>query len=285
MIFNGNLIGMNLFSEAYILPISRPYQRLTFFENTIINNVWVMNRILTEEELNNIKIENSPQFNEDTIGIARFNDLNMGNIEGENDGEISKWLVMRKESKEATYKVLASLSPNITKYVDYTEETGKTYNYKIVPVFADKRGKDLFVDRITADFSSYYLIDPVDGKTFIFNLNAESGEISNQTDVTFYDNFTKYQGVIQGKQNFIKGSISAIIAENDDYSNGLNQSIYYLKEFREFVNNGRPKLFKLAKGGVYKVALTNLREGVLDEGIEDLPYTVSVDYTEIGEVD
>jgi hypothetical protein len=285
MIFNGNLIGLNILHESFIEAIAREYKRITFFENTVVNNVWIKNRVLTEEELNDIKIDTIPSWDNETIFISRFNDnLDGGNIEGA-FGSISKWLVMRKESRETVYKLLASLPPNITNYTDYTMESSKIFDYKIQPVFTEKRGKDLFVDRIEADFSNYYLIDPFDGKTFIFDLNVDSGEITNQTDVTFYDNFTKYQGVIQGKQNFIKGSISAIIAENEDYNDGVNQSIYFLKEFREFVNNGRPKLFKLAKGGVYKVALTNLRDAILDEGIKGLPYKVSVDYTEIGEVD
>jgi len=284
MIFNGNLLGMNLFSESYMFPLPREYKRLTLFENTVINNIWIKNKILSEEELAEIKIENIPQFDEQTIGIARFFDtLDLGNIEY-GGGAITSWLVMRKESKENIYKILKELPPSVTHYEDYTESSSKIYDYKIVPVFNEIRGKDLFVDRITADFDNYYLIDPIDGKTFMFYLNVENGEISNQTDVTFYDNFTKYQGVIQGKQDFIKGSIGAIIAENDDYYDGVNQSIYFLQEFRAFVNNGRPKLFKLAKGGCYKVNLTNLREGILDEGIKGLPYKVTVDFTEIGEV-
>jgi hypothetical protein len=281
MFFNTTFMGMAIFQDATVYPLPRIYKQIRFFSDTIINNVWIRSEVLTDEEVSKITVDMIPQWNSSTVALSRFNNsLNAGNIE---EGTIISWIVERKEKSQTIYNKLAEVDASEKSYVSYTTQSNKEYDHKVTPVFSDKIGRELLSDRVLADYNDYYLIDPYDGKTFMFYLNVEGGDLNNNTNDSFQDNFTEYQTVTTGTQDYMTGSISAIITK-EILIDGIDQGVDYIHEFRQFVNNKRPKLFKTRKGEIFKVWTSNLKLSVLENGIESQPMVVTIDFREIGKV-
>lgn len=283
MFLAGNLLSVDYLDKINNLPVPSEYNSLNFYGNNIIDEIHLQSVNYTDEEVESLNIDDYPAWDGNTLLLARFNqkDTQAGNILNVNS-PVTKWSLYRKDEGDKVSKKIIDLDVSITEYIDYSVQAYKKYIYNLFPCNSTQIGQVVEVGEVYTDFYGWYLVDVDEEIVYKFDLDVESSEITNETDITTYQGYTKYNAYSIGNRNYLKGSLSAMcgtinsdgtLAYDDEYIDGL----------RAFVNNGKDKLLKNRIGNMWKVRTSNIRFKYKDE-YSIQPAVVTFDYEESGEV-
>lgn len=283
MFLSGSFLGMSYLEKINQIPLASAYSKLNFYGNNIIDEIHVQNRLYSDEEVLNLQINDYPAWDGYTLLLSKFDqqDLKAGNILTLNS-PITNWVIYRKDTDDKISKKLIELDVNTTEYTDYTVQGNKTYIYDIFPKTVNEIGEPLETSQTLADFWGWYLVDPDTQTVFMFDLNIESGEINNETDMTTYQSYGKYNSYSFGNRDYVKGSVSAIggtINVNGELVNGVD----YIHNLRAFINNKKDKLLKNSHGDIFSVITSGFKYKYIDDTQEQI-FTVSFSFEESGSV-
>lgn len=196
-------------------------------------------------------------------------------------------------------------------FKDYNVSNGRKYRYVIYPGQADNEVQKLTANvPVNWDYWSLTELTPVDGswKSFtassdnvwLFNLNVETGEQSQNIARNEQQTLSTYSRFSQGKMNYVSGSVScllgrdvipAYLAKSTDeagYQEKLwndrvlssNQKVDMLLAWRKFVFSSNPKLLKDRFGQSFIVTLTQSSNKPMDN-VRRQPNTISFSWTEV----
>jgi len=279
---SGTFLGLSTFFQKPPLPTPSIYDRITFYGDIIIDNVWIRDRILSDAEIDAMNYKIDPTWTSDTIFLALFENgnLNAGNLINLTSPILS-WDIYRRTVEDNILTYLDSVDVSIKTYVDYTTQAYKTYIYEIFPITATEIGSALQTDPLYTNYYGYYLIDPDTGTAYKFDLNLSSSDFQYEEDVTEYKTYTKYPAVSRGKLNYLKHSITVLAGTIQCPDGTFLQPIDYLNTLEAFITDGKVKLYKTRKGGIYKVYTRNYKYKALDDGITEQPMLVSFDVFEV----
>ena len=109
-------------------------------------------------------------------------------------------------------------------------------------------------------------------------MNVESGNINYIYNKTIYDSLSTFPKVSVGKNNYAKGSLTAILGYIDKgkYIEYTNQ----LENWRDFCGNGRLKILKDRAGHSWIVAIEDMDVKIADESHEQY-LTTTFNWTEV----
>jgi len=282
MFLGGWLLGISTFDYAISSPQTRSYSKIKLYGgSTDFDRLHIYNTVKVASFISAIDPNISQAWTPDTILLAEFNhSLDGGNVINL-PAALTGFQIYRKEAGSSTSTLLTTVPNGTLQYVDYTTQAYKTYSYEIVPITDTEIGSPLIPDTIYTDYFGWYLMDyDTPSTVYKFDLNIKSGTISNETDVTTYQNYTQKPSVAQGERNYIKGEISFMAGEISAVDGTLQQTSDYLTDLRTFINNQKPKLFKSRKGDVWKILTYGLNVSYTDE-IEQQPAMVSFTFCEI----
>lgn len=281
--FNGFVLGVSPFL-GYTSTVSVFNQIVLVGGDTYFDNITLLNYEMTDEEIANDTIGNIPTWTPQTLLLATFDgyDFSAGNIVGITDS-ILYYDFFRSEVGDTQLTKLATVDVSQGYYIDYTAKPNKDYIYTIIAKNDTELSNSIEAE-ITTDFYGDYLIRISDLKTYKFDLNLSHSAFTSEVAVKRYDGFNKYSAHSFGERDFITGSVSAIIQEGCTDID-FTQTEEFIKEFREFINDGSEKIFKTRKGEVYKVKTMNFASNVLNINIASQPYIISFNFEESGEVD
>ena len=262
MYLSGAFIGYSSFMSPQQPPLSVQYNKVTINGSGIFDKLHVVAIEMDLSELLAVDITDTISWDIDTIMIAEFNeDLSAGNINL--SSPITGWDIYRQEEGSPNLVKLASVSNESEFYLDYTVPNLNTYTYIVFAITATEISEPLTASPLLVDLYSYYIIDDVTGTSYAFNLNVTSGNYETQQDLTIYDTFNRYPTFSQGSRKYETHSISALCGiVNCDGT--FTQSVSYVKILRDFILNGRSKIFKNRKGDVYRAYTSDFSYTVLN---------------------
>lgn len=238
---------------------------------------------MSNEDIRNIIITDKLKWTPQTLLMAEFEeDLSAGNISNL-DTPVTQWQINRREVNGSTLKVLKSLDVGVSEFVDYSAQANKNYVYSIFATSADDQSEPLEAEEIETNFYGYYLVDEDEGLVYKFDLNVQSGTKQYQEDVTIMENYTQYPSIAIGKRKYFTDTIQCVCGEVSIY-NELLQSVDYVNILRDFILNGKQKLWKSRKGEISRVFTRNFQETILEDGIEQQPLIISFDIIQVGDV-
>jgi len=281
----GSFLGLSTFQsiEGTNIPLRKTYSKVRVYGNSIIDKLQIKNIEMSDSELQNIIMTDNLIWDANTLLMAEFeNDLVAGNI-ADLTNPIIKWQVNRREVGGSTLKALDIVDVGISEYVDYSAQHGKNYIYSLFATSENEQSEPLECEEIETDFFGYYLVSEEEGKVFKFDLNVQSGTKQYLDDVSIMDNYTEYPSIAMGKRKYFTSSISCICG-TVSINGQLQQSNEYVSELRNYILNGKKKIFKTRKGEIYKVFTSNYSEQQLDDGIKEQVILISFNLTEVGEV-
>lgn len=225
---------------------------------------------------------NLPSWDDDTLLLALFNEtLDGGNVLG--SAEINKWVIKRREIGGSGILKTIGQTPNVntTKFTDYTVPSKREYEYQIFPESDNIIGNPLVTDTIKTDFYGWYLVGEHEGIVYKFDMDLESGNIQNDTDVHEHETYTKYNAFSYGERDFIRGNIRVLAGTIKDYQ--FEQDVDFLNELRAFINNGKEKLLKSRKGDIWRVRTNNFDVKYRDKYSQQIA-DISFNFVESGDV-
>jgi len=278
-------LGLSTFQsvEGSNIPLRHTYQKIRIYGNATIDKLQIKNIEMSDEDLQNIIMTDNSIWDINTLAMAEFeNDLIAGNISNLIN-PVTKWQVNRREVSGSTFKVLDVVDVGVSEYIDYSAQHGKNYIYSLFATSENEQSEPLECEEVETDFFGYYLVDEEEGKVYKFDLNVQSGTKQYQEDVTISKSYGKYPTISQGQSRYFSTTLSCICG-TVDINGRLQQSINYVDGLREFILNGKQKIFKTRRGEIYKVYTNNYSEQQLDDGIKEQIILVSFDITEVASI-
>jgi len=285
LFLSGNFLGTAIFKhiEGKALPLRRVYNKVRIYGNSTIDKLQIKNVEMENEDIRKIILTDTLTWKVDTLLMCGFeNSLAGGNISNLTN-PVTSWQVNRREVEGNTLKVLGNLDVGVSEFVDYSAQANKKYVYSIFASSSDELSEPLEAEEIETSFYGYYLLDSDNGIAYKFDLNVTSSDKQYNGDVTINKSYSKFPSISQGKSRYLTTKLSCICG-NVDINGSLQQSIQYVDSLREFILNGKQKIFKTRRGEIYKIYTTNYSEKVLEDGILEQPIIVSFDITEVSDI-
>jgi hypothetical protein len=278
LILSIDFLGLGFLTDKKNAPIPKSYNNILFNGECVLDNIHVKNQILSDEDIYIMNPLDTPEWENSTILLAQFenNSINAGILTTINN-PIIKWSVNRKTVGDNVLKELGEVNVETNEFIDYTAQHGKSYIYDIFPITITEIGEVMETNVVTGDFYSWSLTDKDTGTVYLFDLNLKSDNFKNIRDISITNNYTQFANISYGKTDYIQGGINCILG-NVSNNGQLNQSVEYVNEFKAFINNGKEKILKNRKGELFYVHTMELENSVLDDNIEDQPYTVSFQF-------
>lgn len=284
MILSGSFLGISYLNFAQALPVASTYNKITFYGNNIVDGIHLQNRLYSDSEVQALDINDYPAWDGYTLMLSRFDnqDTEAGNVTNLSSN-ITSWNIYRRATDEEISKNLATVDDTVTQYIDYTAQANKTYIYDIFPQTATQIGAPVETAQTLANFYGWYLVDTDTNTIYKFDLNLQSGDISNEIDFTEYKNYSKFPGFTFTDRDYIKVTVSAVCGSiNQDGT--IYQPVDYIEQLKDFINNKKEKLFKSRKGDIWRGITTNFKYKYMDEVGQQVA-VVTFDFVESGSVD
>lgn len=287
-VFSGSFFGFNMIANGAnnrrdplelmdILIYGEQTARLT----------QVFNIELTDTQINNLDF-NNVVYDSNTVMLAQYNNnLNAGNNFGTGEDIIS-WEIRRLDVDRNVLEDLGSVPVATTTLTDYTAVRDKTYRYEIFGRTQNLLTEATISDDVNPNFFGWYLIDINTNETIRFDLEVESGTLTNVRDVTEHQTFAQYPSVAFGRRNYYRGSIRAFGGVVDctgtiTDNNGIIFDAEYQETLKTFLNNGNEKFMKDRKGIIYRVQTWGANIDYNDD-VGQQPYTITWNFAEVGDV-
>jgi len=282
MYLSGTYLGYSSFMSPQSAPTPVEYSKISVSGKGIFDKVHILSEELTLSQLLAIDITAEIAWTNTTVMLAEFNNnLNAGNLNL--GGNVTKWEVYRIANGDTNLVKVASVDGAVESFLDYTVPPYYTYTYSVFGSTSTEISEPLTTTSIYADFFNYFLIDEDTNAVYLFDLNASLGTTQNQEDVTIYSTYNQFPTISQGARKYRTTNLSAICGDVE-CNNVLTQPPLYVDALRDFIMNGRSKIFKTRKGDVQRVYTSNFSYSLFNEGIKSQPMVISFDITELSEV-
>lgn len=264
----------------------------THIPDTKYNKVSVKKSIVDEiyiDEDTSIEfsVDKPNSFLTTTILNAKFkNTLEAGNIVGQN-GVLDYILIQKRElgtnewTDVGTFKLNSSdiYYEMIDKYIGNNKE----YEYSLVPVSNRTLGIRSNSYYIKPFYCGMFLSDKDNNFSFLANLEYNSISHINPTKIHQTINGT-YPIVTYSKMRYTDFKVQALlVTKNNIYSYDYVNSVQYKRNLLNWLNNGKPKVYRDNRGDIKIVAVSgDILENPISqkEGFND----ISISFTEIGNI-
>ena len=176
---------------------------------------------------------------------------------------------------------------NVYSFVDVTAESGRYYEYSIVPVAGNVIGEKTISDPTYISYNGVFISDKENNYKIQFDFESKDTEYNKN-----FSSMTPLNGefpiVVYGDQDYRTGSISFLpLSETQIKSGGTKVDGKEERLMRDkvtsFLNNGKSKVLRNDNGDIMIMATSNVKSSPKSNALMDIQ-SVSFDYTELGEV-
>lgn len=270
------------------------YTNITLHGNQICDYLYIASSV-TNTNFQQVKSE--PEWNDNTLLLAKFNgDLKAGNEDIL--GNLKGYEVRRvnKSGSNSDYVGFISEESEKENYfiVDYAAKNNTDIVYHFHPLVESNGAEILLpptvIDDVKSDWGywSLMVVDETDrdnvfylNKVFKFELNLETGDMSNNAGSNIIHNFTKYPYVQHSTQNYWSGSLTALtgylLCGNAEYI----QTVDIIEDFKNLSSDTRRKFLKDMVGNIWEVEITSPVDISTDDRLIQRLKTVKVSWAEI----
>lgn len=267
-------------------PVPVTYSNIKLFGGGYFDDLHGVDFIMTDEQIDTLDFNESPEWDLNTIILAKFNNnLQAGNVTGL-PSPITSWLVQRKSENDTKYTQLAEIEADVDSYIDRLAKSNETYDYRLLPIASDLIGEPLKAEPVSTDFNKVILLDPDSEEGYSFCLDLRLSEIGISEDIGLNSTRGKFDTYQKGNREVHSGSVGTLLNSNSITEEEMQQDKEFLDAFEAFLLNGGEKIIKFNKGYTYRIVTSNvsLTKKTGSTNRDRSLYVVSFSWTEIGEV-
>lgn len=247
------------------------YNKITLYGEQICDYIYIQTDAPGKDSFSCVNDEPSA-WDKTTTLYANFNNKESRLSAGDSAviGTINGYEIYRKKYNESNAEYIGTIQKsdkNINDFmIDYAVKNGVEYTYYLFPnTESTESGTPLspFITKqlvIDVPYWSLFIVDETDeenvfylDKMFKFELNLQIDDITNNTQVSISQNFTKYPTLQYGASNYWSGSLSSLcgfISSNDvDYV----QTVNMINELKSIASDARRKFLKDMSGNLWEV--------------------------------
>ena len=254
---------------------------------------WLYSGTFTEMTIDNLMGGTwyEPQYDAQTFMIATFNDRNLyADSTGGNGDSLYGASIYRQSSEEKIMRHIADLSEEFLVFRDYGVKSRTTYTYYVFI-----RGSETFVaapyvsSPVTPNFGTYSLMEcelQDDGyyhvlQSFIVAGNVSTGSISNNSNISVLQNFTRYPIVQKTSLNYKSGTLTALIG--DCTNNSYSDTWEIADRIMALSTSVNPKFLRDAKGALWQIETNGAISMSVDDKKAALPIQMSFPWVEVAD--
>ena len=271
------------------------YDKITIYPNQKVDYLIQITEVASNEDIAKVNAANFvPDWNSflhrTHIMSPYTNDLVSSFITGLTEN-LSGWSVYRQKIGENALEKVADIDKSATYIEDYCVANQSSYRYFFFPITKTQIGVNLSTERIDTNWWNWSItsLEKIENNVYmpkeiwIFDTNLESGDSTQNLDIVYHKNFTKYPKESRGEMNYITGSLSCFLSNVDNDSGEYIENVDKLNTWREFCADDSLKVIKDRKGNIRLVSISDNTDSVMDE-LEKQPTTISFSYTEVGDI-
>ena len=272
------------------------YNKIIVYPNQKVDYLMQINNSASDEDIEKVNASDfipdwNAFLNRINIMAPYTNNLVSSFITGLTEN-LSGWVVYRQKKGESSLKKIGEINKSATYIDDYGVSNQSVYKYFIFPMTESQIGINLATQNIETDWWNWSVTSLqqignniyAPKEVWIFDTNLQSGDILQNLDIVYHNNFTKYPKEARGNMNYISGSISCLLSNIEDDSGEYIETVDKLNHWREFCADDSLKIIKDRKGNIRLVSISDTTNSILDES-DKQPTTISFTYTEIGDID
>ena len=214
--------------------------------------------------------------------------MDIGDIVPYDTLNVTSIILYRQTDGEADYEIVALLPAATVLYHDYMVQSGKSYRYKIgfsgyvttgyVWSGDVVAGNSVVTSYIDSVYYGWFLIDLDADKSYLFDVQFEGGEMTQEDDFTKYKTNLRYNAYSVGNLRSSSSSGLGLISV-DNLHEDFTDTNSLLREIANFVSssNTNRKLVKDRRTPtrIFPVFTSNFKELPLNNGISSQPYLCS----------
>lgn len=270
------------------------YDKITLCGDLNVDYMWARsNSDITIPETPNLE---KPVWDGHTVALAQFNkDASASSYDG-GSFKFDKYKIYRKDKDSATLKYVATVDSYIKKIKDYTNFSNNECTYYIYPVNDNNKMGTVIKSSILKTSFNYWTIAGVvetgtknvyevdKDNIWSFYLNPEISSISQATQKSKKNGFTRYPKIQHSEVNYATGTMSFLLGDlnciGDEYD---NDTVTRKNKWVEFANSPTPKILTDPKGECLFVDITPMESSVNFNLIQS-PTTIRFEFTEISDI-
>jgi len=255
--------------------------------------IWLYSGTLTETTIDNLMGGSwyEPMYDAQTFLIATFNDRNLvADVNGGNGDSLYGASIYRQASNEKILRHIADLSQDFLVFRDYGVKSRTTYVYYVF-----LRGQETYVaapyvsNPVTPQFGTYTLMEcelQDDGfyhvlQSFIVAGNVDAGSISNNSNVSVLQNFTRYPIVQPSSLNYKSGTLTALIG--DCSNNSYSDTWELADKIMALSTSTNPKFLRDAKGALWQIDVNGSISMTVNDRSAVIPIQMSFPWVEVAD--
>lgn len=269
------------------------YNKATLYGGSLVDYLWIKNNVDTQATIDSTSnYYYSPVWEGETILLAPFTEnINGGNIVSLSD-EVVYWQIYRTTPDSNVLEFVTKVPAFQSRLLDYGVSNNKSYSYTIFAETENYISAPMpMVNYITTNWNTWSIVDLtesettglyyVQGNTWIFNSNLESGSFMQNIDKYIFETFTQFPKTSSGKRNYITTNVSALLGNIDPQTGDyINDTSELMDSFKEFIADGSLKLLKDRKGNAFICETTSNAFDIVDNSVEQVT-TVNFDVTQV----
>lgn len=251
------------------------YNKIELHGKQTCDYIYIQTEIPEEDEFSYVNDE-PLVWGETTTLYANFSDEDRRLSAGDSAmiGAIDGYEVYRRKYNESNAEYIGTIQKddeNISDLmVDYAVKNGVEYTYYLFPNTDNtKSGTPIspFVTKqlaIDAPYWSLLIVDETDeenvfylDKMFKFEFNLQIDEMTNNTQVTISQNFTKYPTLQYGASNYWSGSLSSLCGFISSNCVDYVQTTNMINELKAISSDTRRKFLKDVSGNLWEVNVSS----------------------------
>lgn len=250
------------------------YNKITLYGKQTCDYLYIQNDAPTEDEFSYVNDEPSGWTDSTTL-YANFADEERRLSAGDSEitGSIDGYEIYRRKYNESHAEYVGTVQKGDGSVgdlmIDYSVKNSVNYIYYLYPNAKTSQSGTLlspFITKQLAINSPYWsllIVDETDeenvfylDKMFKFELNLQVGDMTNNTQVSILQNFTKYPTIQYGAANYWSGNLSSLcgfVSANDtDYI----QTVNMINELKAITSDTRRKFLKDIDGNLWEVDIS-----------------------------
>lgn len=243
----------------------------------------------SQEDLENLNYE--PSWDPDSRFLAAFNStLTAGNV---SDGGTppEDWAIYRKPVNDTAMEFIGDVHGASVTIYDYGAPNSVPVQYISFPSTASRTASYSISGVVVPQWSGWTLItlDPTDEaglykphQVFMFQLNLEVGDLSNNTTFNRMENFTRYPTIQRSSANYYAGQLRGLVGACD-ITGKYYDTLEMLEALRELTTDTRKKILKDYKGHVWEVELTSSMMFSTEQNLVQRMNSVTLQWAEVGD--
>lgn len=290
---SGDIVERFSGSTVYTYSLQKAITNVTLRYIQRCNYFWIIYGEIDSENVRSLLYQPyyAPSWDDETLLLATFDDESANADMRGSYGVSYGSSVYRQKDGEVLLQHIADSNGSFTELHDYSALPNTRYKYFVYEKNGNVFDRVFESAEITPFYNQYCLMDCIYNSTegvyhvqaeYPFACNVTNNGLSNNSNPSILQNFTRYPTRQQTTHNYKSGTLSALIGSADQTSGTYSDSWELANKIYALSVNGNPKFLRDLKGELWRIDTSAAITGDINMKSQYMPITITIPWVEVG---